>query len=368
MIGSIVSARVCLAIGSAICATVLAGCSAEPVPSADEPDTVDAKVMVAGTDDETDVQSKPVSLENPNCLSYGSTRTSLTSDGPQYPLPVFSPDIERRCVIAFRDNRSDIFTILPAGELPKPSRNPRNSDPVFGMIPNAGGIRGYDDPVADGEITVRAETALGGQANANAMLTQGWDRPAFGKSGPRGLSASWRAISIEGDMTRAQLERGINSLGPLWAKVPPGAKGNDRLDGMNATARWQDLPDGRFNLAEIGAPDLGVQRDKPQQATYVKLEKRGRTVTALAFHLESDNGGCYHGVLNSAGKVTEARFYDPMQWGDEGIVKIDDFWPDSLAPRPMRVGSKRVQALLNSPNSGWDFDICRKAFAGSSTN
>lgn len=348
-----------------LAAMLLTGCGSEPGKSqtADTVPIAKATKAVEITEPMLEVTTTELDLLNPDCLSYGMMRTGLTSDGPDYPLPVFSPAIERRCVIAFRDNRADIITILAEGDIPQPSSNPRNTEPVFGSIPNAGGLRGSIDGPEPGVISIRATTALGGQANADAMLKTNWQKPAIGKAYPDGLQADWRGISIEGDLSSVELDRSINSLRSLWRPADPEAKGNDRLDAMQTAARWQDLPNGRSNLAEMGAPDLGIQRDKPQQATYVKLDKRGRQVTALVFHIQSDNGGCYKGTLNDAGKMTNVQFYNPMQWDDEGIVKADDFWPDRLAPRPMRIGSPRVQALLSAPESGWNFDLCRKAFA-----
>lgn len=299
-------------------------------------------------------------LMNPNCLSYGAWVTDLTSEGPDYPLPRFAPPVERRCVTIFRDNRQDLITILATDQRPSGS----DEALVFGRVPNARGMLPQDDQTPGQTILITATTALGGQANADAMLARDWASPSIGKAYPDGLIASWRGISVEGGLDRSELKAAIDTLDGHWAPIHSKSTGNDRLEGMNVAARWDLLPQGRTFLAEVGAPDLGTVRDKPLTANYVHLEKKGEHVVAFVYHWESDFFSCYRGKLEPGGRLTQAQFVDAQP--DPGVKRnvkgLGSLWPDHLVNRPMRPASKRV--LREQADGKWGVPICRDYFAG----
>lgn len=330
------------------------------------PDTERAEVRrapAAATPAPDEVVAAPTAapdLSNPECLSYGAWVTDLTSDGPDYPLPRFAPPVERRCVTIFRDDRQDLITILPAGQ--RAGRS--DESPVFGRVPNARGMLPQDDQSPGETVLITATTALGGQANADAMLARDWERPSIGKAYPDGLMASWRGISIEGGLDRAELKAAIDTLDGHWAPINAKSEGNDRLEGMNVAARWDLLPDGRTFLAEVGAPDLGTVRDKPLIANYVHLEKKGQNIVAFVYHWESDFFSCYRGRLEPGGRLSRAQFVDAQP--DPGVKRdvkgLGALWPDHLVNRPMRTASKRVRR--EQAGGSWGVPMCREYFAG----
>lgn len=345
---------------AAIGVLLLAGCG-EAAPDATAPEP--RRTPTAASPTPEPIASAPAAvpdLSNPDCLSYGVWASSLTSDGPDYPLPRFDPTVERRCVSVFRDNRQDLITILEAGLTPARSSRPL----VFGQVPDMGGLSPDDDQSPGSTVLITATTALGGQANADALLQNRWTRPSIGEGYPNGLLATWRGVSIEGGLDRAELQAAISSLDGRWAPVPAKATGNDRLDGMNVAARWDLLPDGRTFLAEIGAPDLGTVRDKPLSPNYVHLEKKGRDVIAFVYHWRSDFFSCYRGQVEAGGRLVQAQFVDAQP--DPGVIRdvkgLGSLWPDHLVNRPMRPASPRVRR--EQAEAPWNVPICRDYFAG----
>ena len=344
------SARVLVA---ALAALALGGC---PAPEAKTEATV--QYAQAGGGAGAGDSSAAAVTPPPACLTYGAWRTTATSAGPSYPLPVFAADVERRCVIAYQDVRSDIVTILPAGVLPEASGKPV----VFGRVPDAGGL---SDGLAPGTIEIRAVTSLGGQANADAMLASpGLARPPVIRAGyPRGLEATQRGITITADLPRAALAAAVASLAHQWRPIRAGARGNARLEGLGVAANWHRVPDGRHVWSEVGVIEQG---DDPN-AQALQWEKRGSSVVAYVHPLESDNVACYAGTLDARGKLTKLKFTDPV-FGGEGdapaVQSVGDIWPDHLVARAIRPASPAARRKIRElGGSGGGPDLCRRAFA-----
>lgn len=289
---------------------------------------------------------------NSSCLSYGEWRRTVSSDGPSYPLPIFATATERRCVSVFRDDRTDYITLAPPGALDTPDE----ARLVFGQVPEG-------EPPADlygtNAIVVSGTTALGGQRNAEAVLSTKWVVPKFEESGGHPF-ASWRSVTITGTLPREELTAAIRSLTGRWRPLRTAAADNDRLDGFKVAANWQDLAPGRHTLATLGARPGG----RPVDATFVQLDKTGSLVVAYIFPAEGDSVSCLAGTLSPAGKLTKLRFTDPLFGGEEGteaVQSVEDTWPDHLADEPLRPASP---AIMRSMRKGeWGPDLCRQAFA-----
>ncbi len=357
--------RTVLAASVAFALAALGACSEQPgaTPRASAAQATDATAVTTNTSTTTAAATPTADVGNPGCLSYGEWRTSLTSDGPPYPLPVFAPEVERRCVVAYRDNRSDIITIMRRGETP----TARAAGLVFGVVPDAGGLDPAFPPNNTGLVIVRATTALGGQANADALLAAqpGWQAPSpVGDAYGGGLEARWRGIEITGDLPRPAMEAAIRSLDGRWRPVPAGARGNNRLRGMDEAANWHRLPDGRHWLAEIGAPYAETRNG--DLGDYVQLTKRGSDVVFLVYHWESDNASCYRGRLAPDGRLTQAvqssAYFNEEP--DGGPRSVEDFWPDELAEEPLRPASDAVRRDQASATQGWGGDRCTQVLSG----
>lgn len=322
---------------------LLASCSAE-IEAAREDATVQGEAVTSA--------SPATASRTQSCLTYGEWRRTLTSDGPSYPLPVFAPETEQRCVSVFRDQRTDYITLAPPNARPVPS----SARLIFGQAPEG-------EPPADiygtDTIVISGTTALGGQSNADAVLNTKWEKPLFGHSGGHPF-ASWRSVTVTGTLPRQELTAAMRSLEGRWRPLRAGATANDRLDGMKVAANWQALSPGHHTLATLGAQPGG----KTVNASFVQLDKTGALVVAYVFPAEGNSVSCLAGTLSPAGKLTKLRFTDPLFGGEEGteaVQYVGDTWPDHLSDGPVRPASPAILRSLRE--NEWGPDLCRKAFA-----
>ena len=245
-----------------------------------------------------------VSLNDGECLTYGTFRESLTALGPREPLPDLPAPFADGCTVGFEDQRLDIIQVFEEGVTPAPPSGNGGflaaQDPLYGLLPVGG-------EVPEGTQSVRVNVSRGmGVGSMEFILNEAWDAPHIYESG----SGQYRTIGLDGlspEETRAALE----TLTDRWADGPR------RIDAAQERNDLSALLDGRHHIAEA--------RDGPNRM-HLRFEKTGNHLRGADYIWSSDYLGCFDLELGPDGLTGkgDAAFRDetdPAADGSGFVVK-----------------------------------------------
>lgn len=83
---------------------------------------------------------------------------------------------------------------------------------------------------------------------------------------------------------------------------------------------WPSLPQGRSSLSS----DLAVV-DDDRPAIFAQVERDGMRVTASVVTPELREEACYSGVIGAKGLLSEGRYMDVVNGGDDGVQSEQSF-------------------------------------------